>query len=174
MDWILPALGGALITLVIGPLVIAWAEVRLHDEQVADRDEILEEWIVERNRDLKNNLRKLREKANADGVADGGTITAGQLAICTNLLYDYRAERRRASAFWLAVQVEERWTHRLLRRVRRRPFPDLDVPVRAAPLIELWGEGTRQNALTFSLDDILGEMQIRQPSRAADPAAPGH
>jgi hypothetical protein len=166
------AVAGAVATAVVGPLTVALAEVRRHDRQIAERDEGLEEWIVVRNRALRQELSRLEQQANAQGVFKGGTIPASRAAAKAILLYEYRDELRDARNFVLNIEVEERWTHRLMRRISGRQFPGLRTPDHAARLVDYWSEGTDRNALTWSLDDILNELPIRATSRARDPDAP--
>jgi hypothetical protein len=85
----------------------------------------------------------------------------------TIVLYEYREELRQARAFRLRLEAEERWTHGLIRRLRRRPLRDLVTPGRASRLVDFWSEGTERNALTWSLDDILSELPQRATSRAS-------
>lgn len=170
MDLLLAAIFGALATAVIGPLTIAAAEVKRHNRQVAERDEDLEEWLVVRDRQLQRRLNELKQQANAAGVAQGGAIRAGRVAVQTQLLYDYREELRQARAFVLRIAADERWTHRLVRLLKREPLPALATPSRAERLLDFWSEGTARNALSWSLDDILGELPARTPSRALEPS----
>jgi hypothetical protein len=165
VDVLIAAVLGALATAVIGPLMLASVEVRRHDEQVAERDDDLEEWIVVRDRALKRRWNEIEQQARAAGVEHGGSIAAGRVATQTQLLYEYREELRKARAFIRSIQIEERWTHRLVRVWHGRVRP-LTTPTRAERLVEFWYEGTAHNALTWSLDDILGELPARTPSRA--------
>jgi hypothetical protein len=146
--------------------MVAAVEVRRHDRQIAERDEDFEEWIVVRHRQLMQRWHEIASQAAAQGVASGGAIPGGRKATRTMLLYDYRDELRAAHNFVLRIDVEERWTHRLMRRLLRRPFPGLTTPTRAEHLVDYWNEGTERNALTWSLDDILKEIGPRAPSRA--------
>ena len=137
VDLVFAAIFGALASAVIAPLMVAFVEVNRHDRQ-----EI------------------------GTGTAEGGAIPAGRVAAQTLLLYDYREELRKSRAFVLGVGVEERWTHRLARRLKRQDFPTLTTPIRAARLVDYWSEGTARNALSWSLDDILEELPKRATSRA--------
>jgi hypothetical protein len=166
MELVLAAFLGAIATASIGPLMIASVEVSRHDREVLQRDDDLEEWIVVRDRQLKRRWKEIDQQAATAGVSDGGSIAAGRVAVQTELLYEYREELRQARSFVLRVAVEERWTHRLVRRLRRRPFRQLTTPDRAARLLDFWSEGTARNALTWSLDNILAELPARTPSRA--------
>ena len=170
MTFVLVAIVGALATATIGPLLAARAEVCRHDRQIAARDEDLEEWIVVRNRRLKQRFDEVRQQAASAGVARGGALAAAHKAVKTELLYEYREELRQARAFVLRIDADERWMHRAARRLpRRRAFPALTVPARAARLVDAWEEGTARNALTWSLEDILAEMPARATSHAIDP-----
>jgi hypothetical protein len=169
VDVVLGAIAGALAASVVGPLAVASLEIRRHDREIAERDEDLEEWIVVRHRRLLRRFKEIEEQAYAAGVAKGGAIPAGRVASQTILLYEYREELRQARNFRLRIAVEERWTHRLVRRLSRRPFPGLEVPGRAQRLVDYWSEGTERNALTWSLEDILGELSIRATSHAKEP-----
>lgn len=166
MDVVLAAVFGALAAAVIGPLMIASVEVRRHDRQVVQRDEDFEEWIVIRHRDLKRRWSEIEQRARAAGVWQGGSVPAGRAAAQTELLYEYREELRKAQAFVRSIEVEERWTHRLV-RVWHGRFAELTTPTRAERLVDFWSEGTARNALTWSLDNILGELPARTPSRAS-------
>jgi hypothetical protein len=157
MEAILGAIFGVLATIVLGVLVRVPADVDRRDRQVADRDQQLEEWVVEHHRKLKQRFHELHEQAVAAGVDRGGTIPAGQVATRTLLLYDYRAELRSAHAFVLAIEAEERSAHRLWRRLRNHPFPELTTPVRSEPILGFWLQGTQGNALTWSIEDIIAE-----------------
>lgn len=167
----LAAVFSAIATAVIPALMVASAEVRRHDRQVAERDEGLEEWVVVRHRELKRRWNELAEQAAVAGVSQGGAIPAGRVATQTELLYQYREELRKARSFVLSIAVEERWTHLLVRRFGRRQFPELLTPNRAERLVDFWSEGTARNALTWSLNDILDELPARTPSRAREESA---
>ncbi len=175
MDVVLATLVGAVVgataTAIIGPLVFASDEVNRHDRQISERDEGIEEWIVTHNRLLRQRYNEFDERATSAGVSQGGSLQAGRVAAQTLLLYDYRDELRDANNFVLMIDAEERWTHRLVRRLRRRPFPSLTVPARAEQLVDFWSEGTARNALTWSLDDILRELPQRATSKAAQEGA---
>ena len=166
MSLLLAAVLGALATGTIGPLLVASAETRRHDRQIAERDEDLEEWIVTRHRQRAQRLNQLHQQHQTAGVAQGGAPAQALVAVNTILLYEYREELRHAHAFRLRVEAEERWTHGLIRRLRRRPLRELVTPNRASRLVDLWSEGTERNALTWSLDDILSELPQRATSRA--------
>jgi hypothetical protein len=147
----------------------ARADVRRHDRQIAERDEDLEEWIIVRHRKLKQRFSEITQQANAAGVSRGGTITAGQTAVRTELLYDYREELRQAHAFVLRIDADERWMHRAARRLpRRRAFPTLTTPTGATRLVDYWEDGTARNALTWSLENILAEPPQRPTDRAIE------
>lgn len=169
MDLILAAIIGAVAAAFINLLVTASVEVNRHDLLVDERDQDLEEWIVVRNRKLKQRWQEIEEQARAAGVDRGSTIPAGRAVVQTNLLYEYRDELRDARGFVRRIAVEERSAHRLLRLLKRQPFPDLATPRRAARLIDYWEEGTGRNTLTWSLDDILEELPQRATSRARSP-----
>jgi hypothetical protein len=124
---------------------------------------------VSRDRQLKQRWNEIVQQARANGVARGGTLPSARAKVQIQVLYDYREDLRDARDFVARIEVEERWTHRLLRYLRRQPFPQLTTPDRAAPLVEYWYEGTDRNALTWGLDDILGELPARTPSRALAP-----
>lgn len=142
------------------------SDIDRHNRQIAERDRDLEEWIIYRNPKLHQRFNELEEHATAAGVHRGGTIPAGRTAVRTLLLYDYREELRMAHRFLREINVEERWAHRLTRRLRRQPFPGLTVPNRAARLIDYWEEGTARNALSWRLEDIVNELPVRAISRA--------
>ena len=144
MTLLLAAVFGALATGTIGPLLVASAETRRHDR-----------------------LNELRQQHQAAGVAGGGAPAQALAAVNTIVLYEYREELRQARAFRLRVEAEERWTHGLIRRLRRRPVRDLVAPRRASRLVDFWSDGTERNALTWSLDDILSELPQRATSRAS-------
>src|SRR5918992_1980618 len=128
MTLLLAAVFGALATGTIGPLLVASAETRRHDR-----------------------LNELRQQHQAAGVAGGGAPAQALAAVNTIVLYEYREELRQARAFRLRVEAEERWTHGLIRRLRRRPLRDLVTPRRASRLVDFWSDGTERNALTWSL-----------------------
>jgi hypothetical protein len=167
MTLLLAAVFGALATGTIGPLLVASAETGRHDRQIAERDEDLEEWIVTRHRLRAQRLNELRQQHQAAGVAKGGASAQALAAVNTIVLYEYREELRQARAFRLRVEAEERWTHALVRRLRRRPLRDLVTPGRASRLVDFWSEGTERNALTWSRDDILSGLPQRATSRAS-------
>jgi hypothetical protein len=166
MELVLAAVISAIATAAVGALRVAWVDVRRHDLQVAERDQAIEEWIVIRDRQLKQRWNEIVQQARVQGVARGGTLSAARAAVQTQVLYDYREGLRDARNFVLRVAVEERLTHRLLRMVSRRPFSELSTPDRAAPLVEYWYEGAARDALTWSIDDIVKELPSRTPSRA--------
>lgn len=169
MELVLPAVIGAIVTTCVGALRVLWGEIRWHDLQVAERDDAIEEWIVIRDRQLQERWDEIVQQARAQGVARGGTLPSARAAVQTQVLYEYREELRKARSFVAQVAVEERWTHRLLRSLARRPFPQLTTPDRAEPLVEYWYEGTARNQLSWGLDDILRELPARTPSRALAP-----
>jgi hypothetical protein len=166
MDLALAAILTALAAAIIGPLMLASVEVRRHDRQIEKRDEDLEEWIIFRHRRLLQRFQEIEEDANARGVAGGSTIPGGRVVAQTLLLYDYREELRQAHGFILDIEAEERWSHRIARVLRDRPVRQLTTPTRAERLVDYWSEGTARNALTWSLQDILGELPQRATSGA--------
>lgn len=172
MSFLLGALITALVAQIVGPLAVAWVDVRRHDEQIHQRDEDLEEWMITRHREWLNRLSELTQQANEAGVVGGGTLPAGRAITGALLLYDYRKELRRARNFVRNVAVEERWSHVLVRKLRRRPFPDLSTPARAERLVDYWSEGTARNALDWTLEDLLKELPQRATSQAREPGAP--
>lgn len=156
-------------TLLLIPLTSAWIDVKRHDHQIAERDESLEEWLIIHHRALTQRFKEISQQAAAQGVSKGGSVPAGQTAVRTSLLYEYREEWRRARGFVLSVAAEEWWPHALVRRIGRRPFPQLVTPHKALRLVDYWSEGTARNALTWSLDDVLAELPVRATSRALAP-----
>lgn len=169
MNFVLVAIVGALVTGTIGPLLAARADVRRHDRQIAERDEDLEEWLVVRHRRLIQRFHEITQQAAAAGVARGGAIPAGQRAVKTELLYEYREELRQARAFVLRIDADERWMHRAARRLpARRAFPALTTPARAARVVDSWQEGTAGNALTWTLEDISAELREGRTPQATD------
>ena len=151
------AIFGVLATVVVGLLSAVPADVDRRDRQIGERDQEMEEWIVGRHRGLKHRFHELAQQAHANGVGRGGTIPAGEVAVKTLLLYEYREELRRANSFVLGLEVAERWPHRLYRAVRRQPFPRLRTPDKSQPIVDYWLEGTAGNALTWGVADIIRE-----------------
>ena len=172
MSFLLGALITALVAQVVGPLAVAWVEIRRHDEQICQRDEDLEEWMIVKQRDWLNRLSELEQQANEAGTLHGGTLPAGRAVTSTLVLYDYREELRQARNFVGNVAVEERWSHLVARKLARRPFPGLTTPTRAHRLVDYWSEGTARNALTWTLEDLINELPVRATSRAREPGAP--
>jgi hypothetical protein len=150
------------VTTVVTQMLGAWFDVRRHDRQVAERDDELGEWLVLRERRRQQRLNELSQQYNAAGVQAGGARAQGLRATNTIALYDYREQLRQARNFRLNLEVEERWSHRVLRWARRRPLPKLDTPARAAPLLGEWLAPTDGNVLTWSLDDVVAEVVRRQ------------
>lgn len=136
------------------------ADVDRCDRQIGERDQELEEWIVGHHRGLKQRFQELEQQANANGVGRGGTIPAGEVAVKTLLLYDYREELRRANSFALDLEVAERWPHRLYRTVRRQPLPRLRTPDRSQPIVDYWLHGTAGSALTWGVEDIIRDERL--------------
>jgi len=95
---ILGAILGVLATVVLSLLSAVPADIDRRDRQIGERDQELEAWMVAHHRGLKQRFQELEQQANANGVGRGGTIPAGQVAVKTLLLYDYREELRRATA----------------------------------------------------------------------------
>lgn len=158
------ALLGALVPTVLVLLRVVPADVDRHDRQIAARDEDLEEWLLVRDRELRQRLRELGQQVNAAGGRPGSSMwRASQAAARTIALYDYRNELRKAKAFVRDLEVEERWFHRIWRSRRRQPFPALAVPERAAPVIDDWQEGTGGNALSWKLEDLVQEVRGAAP-----------
>ena len=168
MAIVLTAVLTALAAAVIGPLMLASVEVRRRDRQIERRDEDLEEWIILRHRKLLQRFHELEEDARAKGVDRGSSIPAGKAVVKALLLYDYREELRQAHGFVRDIEAEERWSHRLARKLRQRPLGRLTTPQRATRLIDYWSEGTARNALTWSLQDILDELPKRATHGAND------
>lgn len=166
MDIALGAVIAALASALIGRAMVASAEVDRRDRQIKERDQDLEEWIIVRDRRLKQRWNEIAEGAAESGVAQGGTIPAGRAVVQTALLYQYREELRNARNFVLRLEVEERWIHRVARRIKRQPFPNLTTPGRAERLIDYWSEGTARNALTWNLENVLTELPRRATSKA--------
>jgi hypothetical protein len=171
MEFVLAAIIGALVTAVVGFLLVAPAEADRHDRQIVERDQGFEEWIVEHHRELMQRFHEIRQEATARGVAGGGAIPAGQAAVRTQLLYRYREELHQARSFVLDLEVQERWPHRLYRKLFRRPMAALKTPAKAERVIDYWQEGTDRNTLAWSLDDIDAELPVRATSRAREAEA---
>jgi hypothetical protein len=157
---ILGAIFGVLATVVLSLLSAVPADVDRRDRQIGERDQELEAWIVGHHRGLKQRFQELEQQANANGVGRGGTIPAGQVAVKTLLLYDYREELRRANSFALDLEVAERWPHRLYRTVRRQPLPRLRTPDKSQPIVDYWLQDTAGNALTWGVEDIIREERL--------------
>lgn len=154
---ILGAIFGVLATVVVSLLAAVPADVDRRDRQIGERDQELEEWIVGHHRGLEQRFHELAQQANANGVGRGGTIPAGEVAVKTLLLYDYREELRRANSFVLDLEVAERWPHRLYRTARRQPLPRLYTPDKSQAIVDYWLKGTAGNALTWGVEDIIRE-----------------
>lgn len=163
---LLGAVFGVLVTTIAALVRSVPAEIDRHDLQIADRDHDLEEWMIYRHRRLTQRFQEILGQANESGVLKGTSVEAGIIATRTLLLYDYREELRQAGSFVRGVAVDERWAHRLVRKLRGKPFPDLTVPNRAARLVDYWQEDKARNALTWTLGDILDELPARATSRA--------
>jgi len=154
---ILGAAFGVLATVLVGLLAAVPADVDRRDRQIADRDQELEEWIIEHHRRLKGRFQELAQQAVANGVGRGGTIPAGEAVTRALLLYEYRDELRQARSFVLSLEVAERWPHRLYRSVRCQPFPQLRTPGKSQAIVDYWLDGTAGNALTWGVEDIIRE-----------------
>ena len=154
------ALLGALVPTVLFLLRVVPADADRHDRQIAARDEDLEEWILVRDRELRQRLHELGQQVSVAGGKPGSAVwKASQAAARTIALYDYRDEARKARAFVRDLEVEERWFHRFWRSLRQQPLRALEVPERAEPVLADWQEDTGGNALSWKLDDLVSELQ---------------
>jgi hypothetical protein len=168
---ILGAMIGVLATVLVGLLAAVPADVDRRDRQLTDRDQELEEWIIEHHRRLKARFHELAQKAIANGVDRGGTIPAGEAVTRALLLYEYRDELRRARSFVLGLEVTERWPHRLYRALRHQPLLQLRSPAKSQPVVDYWLKGTAGNALTWGVEDIIREEELDRPESPAAMAA---
>jgi hypothetical protein len=158
MEIVLTAFVAALAGAIVGPLFAASVEVRQHDQQIRARDNDLEEWLVTRHREFRRRWNELQQQMNAAGILHGGAPTQARSKVGTIALYEYREALRQAHADRAQVVAREGWSHALIRRARRRALPELATPERAGALVGYWSEGTRGNALTWSLADITQEL----------------
>jgi hypothetical protein len=156
---LVPAVVGVLLGAILTAMLVAATDVRRNNQQVRERDGELEEWLVARERERQQRLRKLHEDNRVKtGDRSEGLRRKQLAAVNTIALYEYRAEKRRAEAFRLQLEAEEGWQHQLLPKFRRSNLPGLNTPQRAQPLINEWLKPTDGNALTWSLDDIVAEL----------------
>jgi hypothetical protein len=106
---VLAAVLGSLATIVLGQLM-AIVEMRRRDQQVRERDEDLEEWILDADRRLKNRWMEIEEQAAEAGVALGGTPAKGRAVAAALILNGYREQSRQARTSVARIGLEERWT----------------------------------------------------------------
>lgn len=171
----------ALIALTVGltllgeRLVSAPRDIGRNDERIANRDEDLSAWIEDEAKLLRRETIKINIQKRPQRYTYLGEFEVRQLR--DQLLRRYRDQVRDAERVVRDVHASEQLPHRVLRRVRGQPIPELVAPVDHAETIERWATPPKQARINFEklVGDFgkLGERSIARPS-AQQRLGPSH
>jgi hypothetical protein len=147
---------------VLTQLFAASRDVDRDDRLIADRDESLAQWVADQHVELKRQMHTVVQKANAAEVLGGGAVPAGHAVVKAKTLHLFRDQRTEARRFVADLEIEERWAHRLWRRVRDKPMRQLQTPARAEAVIEVWREGlsAENDPTRRTLDSVLADPRL--------------
>jgi hypothetical protein len=132
---------GSLLTAVIGFGVRASAipgEVEENDWSARERNDDLESWVSDRTRRLRAELATITDELNARNLFYSGAHASALARAKELALHEYRDQERQARRDIAAIRGRERWMHRLWRRLKRLPLPELTADSRVKPVLDAW------------------------------------
>jgi hypothetical protein len=162
----------ALIVLTVGltllgeRLVNAPRDIRRNNGRIVNRDEDLATWIEDEAKALRRETIKVNIQKRPQRYAYLGEFETKQLR--HQLLRRYRDQLRDAERVMRDVRASEQLPHRVLRRLRGQPIPELASPVDHAETIERWVTPPKQ-AARINFEKLvgnfgkLGERSVAQP-----------
>jgi hypothetical protein len=136
---IIGAASAGVIALMVRAVAIP-SEARAHDRFVGDRDEDLARWISDEHVRLAREIRTIGSNLNARNLFYSGELGYQVGLAKERALHAYRDQETQARRDAAAVHDRETMLHRIYRGLRRQPFRDLETPVRATPVLDLWRE----------------------------------
>jgi hypothetical protein len=113
-------------------------EIELDDLAVSALDEDLERWVVDEDVSLRREIMGILNDLGARGALQSGDRAYLTARAREAALHRYRDRETESLREALRVQLREGASHSFWRRFRRRPFPKLDTPTRAEPVLEAW------------------------------------
>jgi hypothetical protein len=161
MTWLIAIVGGvvgSIFTAAVAFVVAAWnarEQVTTHDLVVAERDEDLQSWVADRSVALAREIAATTEELNqADKnlfYSSHHGLRIGRLK--EHALHQWRDESRRALRDVAGIAGSEWAAHRFWRRRWGRPFPPLQAPELADPILEMWRSSVTRGGGNYEIDD---------------------
>jgi hypothetical protein len=108
--------GGAVVALVFTRLLDVPTEIRLHNEQMRNRDQDLGSWITDTDRKLDIDLRRTHNEMAAQGQLYSGALGRQLERVRDQVREACRNEHRAAERLRRELLASERWSHKQLRK----------------------------------------------------------
>lgn len=103
-------------------------ELRRNDARIRRRDADLVKWLEDDDRQLLIELKRLTNSMASDGQLYSGALLTARRSARDHVLRRWDDQLRAARREVEDVELSERWWHRLWRRIRDRPLPELEAP----------------------------------------------
>jgi hypothetical protein len=177
-------IGGAIGTVLIG---LAWMTARLsaipgdierHDDICRFVNEDLELWVADDHRRLRQELARIEDSMNKDGLLFSGAHGVARAEAKTGALHRYRDRLHECERRLADLKSHESWAHGLWRRRTKAPPIALAAAERVAPVLDEWradviqhGSGPSDRIVVhdptrWQLSDLLVEIKKQPLERA--------
>ena len=136
------AIGSALTAVLaqVGKARIAWAEVRLHDDEAREYNAQLVAWVDDETRKLVAEMSLVTNDHNSRGSLYS-SIHGGDLADRkAGALHRFRDQEWRVRLELARLRATEGSWHLIIRRLWRRPAPELTAREAVEPFLDRWRE----------------------------------
>jgi hypothetical protein len=116
-------------------------EVRLHNDQVLNRDQDLATWITDTDKKLDIALQGTQNRMAADGQLYSGALPRQLDHERGQVREACRNEHRAAMRLRRELLLSERLPHRVVRRLTVNPLPEITAHERHADVLRKWDPG---------------------------------
>jgi hypothetical protein len=139
-ELLIAILGGSVATALAlaGRSLFLPSDVRANDADVAERDEALSTWVADRHVALRAELTGTRNRMASERQLYSGALNRQLAHAKAMALHEYRDEERRARRDVAVIRAREGTLHRIWRNLRKQPFPMLETPAKAQPVLNTW------------------------------------
>jgi hypothetical protein len=121
-----------------GRFIRSRAEVVSHDRLVHEHDQDLASWVSDRDRSLRREMVETTGAMNSRNLYSSSTHANALALVKERALHEYRDELRRVERIVAALGEGEGEMHAYWRERREQPFPGLQTPHEAEPLLDAW------------------------------------
>lgn len=153
----------AVVTALVTAKVVRWrgagGEVAEHDRRIAEINEDLRRWIMDRDRVGRVRINEILQQARANGVAAGGAMQQAAGKVYAIVLHEYRDQASSRQRVVESLLDTEGRAHVRYRRRHGRPTCVLMLPDNCFKILERWRQLAEEDVSRPELEPRLAALE---------------